>query len=421
MMDIELSINNIKGSVNAVSSKSEAHRLFIAAALSDSDCSIKLNSVSDDISATVSCLENAGATIKKDGTDFIVTAIKNAPETAVFDCRESGSTIRFLIPVASALGINGIFTGSGRLPERPQTPLLSVLSQHGVTVSPEGEFPIKTKGKLRPGIFSIDGNISSQFISGLLLALPLLDGDSEIRLTSHTESYPYINMTVETLRNFGIDIKENDNSYFIKGNRKYISPKEIRASGDWSNSAFFLCAGALSEFTVTGLRADSSQGDKAITDILKRMGADVTVKDSTVTVRKNKLQGIELDVSDTPDLVPVIAALAVFADGTTTIKNAGRLRLKESDRLKSVTHIIKTAGGDITELSDALIIKGGKKLKDKFTLDSCNDHRIVMAEALLSFGSTVTITNAQAVNKSYPHFFRDITNLGGVCNVINDR
>lgn len=420
-MDIELSLKNLQGTADAIASKSDAHRLLIACALSDSPCRLILNSTSADIEATTSCLINAGADIKNDGTDLIVNPIKNIAQEAVFDCGESGSTIRFLIPVASALGIKSIFTGSGRLPERPQTPLLKVLSENGVSVSPDGEFPIKLDGKLKAGVFTLPGNISSQFVTGLIFALPLLEGDSEIRLIPPVESKSYINMTVDTVRKFGIEIGEKGNSYFIKGNQEYISPSEIRVDGDWSNGAFLAVCGALSDITVKGLYNNSLQGDRKITDILKRMGADITQTDDTVSVRKSELHGIDIDASDIPDLIPVIAALSVFAEGTTTIKNAARLRIKESDRLKTVTELIKTAGGDITELPDGLIINGEKKLNDRFTFDSQNDHRIVMAAAVLSFASDVKVTNAQAINKSYPDFIRDITALGGVCNVINDR
>lgn len=420
-MDIELSLKDMHGTIDAIASKSDAHRILIATALSDAECRLILNSTSNDIEATVSCLENAGAKIEKDDMNLSVTPIKNAVKEAVFDCGESGSTIRFLIPVAAALGIDCIFMGSGRLPERPQTPILKTLEENGITVSPGGEFPIKISGQLKSGVFTLPGNVSSQFVTGLIFALPLLDGDSEIRLIPPVESKPYINITVATVKKFGIEIEEKGFSYFIKGNQKYISPKEIKIDGDWSNGAFYAVFGALSEMAVNRLFPDSLQGDKAIADIVRKMGADVTLAENTLTVKKNELYGIEIDVSDTPDLVPVIAALATFAEGTTIIKNAARLRIKESDRLKNVTELIKTAGGDITELPDGLIINGGKKLKNCFTFDSCNDHRIIMAAAVLAFASKVTITNAQAINKSYPDFIRDITKLGGVCNVINDR
>lgn len=405
----------MSGTIDAIASKSDAHRILIAAALADKPCKILLNSTSADIEATISCLRSAGVNIEKDGMNLHVTPIKEKTANAVFDCGESGSTIRFLIPVAVALGIASTFTGHGRLPERPQTPLLHTLSEHGVTCTKDGEFPIKTDGKLQSGIFTLPGNISSQYVTGLLFALPLLKGDSKIRLIPPVESKPYINMTISTLKKFGITIKEEGNSYFIKGNQTYHSPGKIAVDGDWSNGAFFAVCGALSDITVNGLFQDSIQGDKAICDIVRRMGADITRNESSITVRKDNLHGIDIDVADTPDLVPVIAALAVFAEGTTRIFNAERLRIKESDRLATVTQLIKTAGGDITELPDGLIINGGKKLNDEFTVSSFNDHRLVMAAAVLSYGAKITITNAETVNKSYPQFINDITKLGGVC------
>ena len=254
-----------------------------------------------------------------------------------------------------------------------------------------------------------------------MFALPLLDGDSEIRLIPPVESRPYINMTVSTLAKFGIKITESGNSYFIKGNQKYISPSEITADRDWSNGAFLAVCGALSDIMINGLSSKSNQGDKAICDIIRRMGADVEENENFLRVRKNTLHGIDVDASNTPDLVPVVAALAVFAEGNTKIYNAARLRIKESDRLQTVAELITTAGGNVRELPDGLIINGGKKLKDSFTVSSFNDHRLVMAAAVLSYGAKVTVTNAEAINKSYPQFINDITKLGGVCNVINDR
>lgn len=419
-MVVRLDLRNMHGTIDAIASKSDAHRTLIAAALANKETKLLLNSTSDDIEATISCLSVAGAEIHKDGTNLIVAPIKKN-KSAVFDCKESGSTIRFIIPVAAALGINSTFTGSGRLPERPQTPLLDVLSQHGVTVSPEGEFPIKINGQLTSGLFTLKGNISSQFVTGLLFALPLLDGDSEIRLIPPVESKPYINMTIATLKKFGIKVEEKGNSYFIKGNQKYISPNSIKIDGDWSNGAFFATFGAVSDIQINGLFANSIQGDKAISEIVSKMGANVTITDNSVHVTKNQLNGIDIDVKNIPDLVPVIATLAVFAKGTTTIYNAERLRIKESDRLATVTEIIKLAGGNITETQSGLIINGGKKLNNCFEINAYNDHRLVMAAAILASHSVVTVKNAQTISKSYPLFFDDLIKLGGICDVINDR
>lgn len=420
-MDVTLSLKGIKGSVDAIASKSDAHRILIAAALSDKPCKMLLNSTSEDIEATESCIVTAGGSVEHEGSNLLVSPLKNIPESAVFDCNESGSLIRFLIPVAAALGIDSVFTGRGRLPQRPQQPILKAISEHGVTVSKENEFPIKISGKLKSGEYILPGNISSQYTTGLLFALPLLEGDSKITLIPPVESKPYIDLTISVLKKFGVTVIENNCEYIIKGSQKYISPEVIKVDGDWSNGAFFIAAGALSDITVNGLNVNSIQGDKAITETVKRMGAEITVNDDSVTVKAKALKGIEVDASNIPDLVPVISALAVFAEGQTVIKNAARLRLKESDRLKTVAELIKTAGGDVTELPDGLIINGGKKINSEFTVPSFNDHRLVMAAALLSFNSKVTITDAQAINKTYPTFFHELTKLGGVCNVINDR
>lgn len=419
-MVVRLDLRNMHGTIDAIASKSDAHRTLIAASLADKETKLLLNSSSDDIEATVDCLTSAGANIYKDKNNLTVIPIKKN-KSAVFDCKESGSTIRFLMPVAAALGIDSCFTGSGRLPERPQTPLLNVLKEHGITTTPDGEFPIKLKGQLTSGLFEIKGNISSQFVTGLLFALPLLEGDSEIRLIPPVESKPYIDMTISTLKKFGIEIKENGNSYFVKGKQKYISPDSIKIDGDWSNGAFFATFGAVSDIKINGLFANSIQGDKAISRIVKEMGANVTMTDNSVHVTKNQLNGIDIDVKNIPDLVPVIATLSVFAKGTTTIFNAERLRIKESDRLATVTEIIKSAGGDITETQSGLIINGGKKLKDSFEINAYNDHRLVMAAAMLASHSIVTVKNAQTISKSYPLFFDDLIKLGGICDVINDR
>ncbi len=416
-----LDLRNMKGEIDAIASKSQAHRALIAASLADKPTKLLLNSTSNDIKATAECLKSAGVTIKEDNLNLTVFPVDTLKKEAVFDCGESGSTIRFLIPVAAALGINSVFTGGGRLPERPQAPLLKTLSEHGVTVSPDGEFPIKISGKLESGIFNISGNISSQYITGLLFALPLLDGDSEIRLIPPVESKPYIDMTVETLRKFGITITEQGNSYFIKGNQQYISPEQIRIEGDWSNGAFFVSFGAVSDIKINGLSLSSVQGDKEIISIIKSMGADIHSDENGIHISKNELNGIDVNAANIPDLVPVIASVAVFAKGQTRIYNAGRLRLKESDRLATVTQIIKSAGGDIEELPDGLIINGGKPIKDSFTVDAENDHRLVMAAAVLASHSVVTVKNAQSINKSYPTFFEDLRKLGGKCDVINDR
>lgn len=421
-MKIRCTPSLLSGTVNAISSKSDAHRLLICAALSYEPTVIHCNAMSKDIAATADCLRAMGAKIKtENGT---VTVIPDKfKKKAELDCGESGSTLRFLLPVLSALGINASVNGHGRLPERPLSPLKEQMEKHGVSFKSGSKFPLCLEGKLTSGEYELAGNVSSQFISGLLFALPTLDGDSKITLVPPVESRSYLNITVGALRKFGIEIEEQNNVYIIKGNQKYRSPREVTVDGDWSNSAFFLCAGALSEsgVTVTGLNMNSPQGDRKILAVLRETGAEVTVNGSSVTVRKNKLNGIDIDASDIPDLVPVIAATAAYCSGATRIRNAGRLRIKECDRLAAMTAVLSGMNASVTETADGMVITGGNNLTGG-EAESYNDHRIVMAAAVLSCGceKPIEIIGAEAVNKSYPDFFEDFNSLGGNADVIND-
>ena len=413
----------LSGKIKAISSKSDAHRLLICGALADAPTKVRCNVMSKDIAATVDCLKNMGAEISVDGE--IITIIPNKfNKRAELDCGESGSTLRFLLPVVSALGIDTVITGHGRLPERPISPLKEEMEKKGVIFHTDNKFPLHLTGRLQAGEYEILGNISSQFITGLLFALPLLDGDSKIKLIPPVESRSYLNITISALRKFGIEIIEEENLYIIKGNQKYISPKEITVDGDWSNSAFFLCAGALSEkgVTVTDVDVNSPQGDKAILDVLTRMGADVKIDGTEIAVKKNKLCGITVDAADIPDAVPIISVVASVCDGETKIINAQRLRIKESDRIKSVVNMLTSVGVNAHETDDGMIIHGGADLVGG-TVEGCNDHRIVMSAAILSTlcKGDVTITDYKAVEKSYPHFFEDFENMGGSADVLNDR
>jgi len=388
------------GVVKSIASKSQAHRLLICVALADSETEVLYAETSDDIEATANCL----------------AAIKGGK--TVLDVRESGSTLRFMLPVCCALGINAEFHMSGRLPERPMRPLLDALSSHGCTFSGVGSACLKNSGKLSSGTFNLPGNISSQFISGLLLALPLLDGDSRINVEGRAESQSYINMTIDALNIFGVEVECEDGFYRVKS-QSYKSPGRVDVEGDWSNAAFWLCAGAIGagEVTCTGLNLSSSQGDMAVTRLLEQFGAEVSYGHDSVMVtpRREKLRGIRIDAEDTPDLVPVIAAVAAIAAGETVIYNAARLRIKESDRLRTVSEMLLTLGADITETADGLIIRGVESLKGG-TVSSFGDHRIAMTAAVASClcDGPVTITGAEAVDKSYPGFWRDFKNLGGL-------
>jgi 3-phosphoshikimate 1-carboxyvinyltransferase len=327
-----------------------------------------------------------------------------------------------MLPVACALGADVAFKMGGRLPARPLTPLYEELNAHGCALSPQGMNPLHQSGHLKGGTFTISGNVSSQFISGLLFALPLLNDDSLIKITGELESKPYIDMTIAALKEFGVIIKPGRHGYIVKGKQHYAPRYTVNVEGDWSNAAVWLCVGAVGsgELTVTNLNMNSLQGDKKILDFLERFGARVSREDDRVTVVRGVLRGIDIDAADTPDLVPVLAAVASVAEGTTVIRNAVRLRIKETDRLKTVTASLSSLGADIKETRDGLIINGKERLNGGSVV-ATNDHRLAMLAALAAAvcDNPVTITDADAVNKSYPGFFRDYSVLGGRAEELN--
>lgn len=349
-----------------------------------------------------------------------ISALEN--DDKIVDCIESGNTLRFVIPVAAALGKSVIFVGSGRLPERPLETFLELLPKHNIKCTSNGRLPLSIEGKLTAGKYEIAGNISSQYISGLLFALPILDGDSEIVLTTRLESKPYIDLTIKVMRDFGVEVQETESGYLVRGNQQYKT-RDYIVESDWSQAAFFLVGGAVGKsVALKGLDMNSVQGDKAIVDILKKFGADIEIKENEIISRKAELKGIKVDVSDIPDTVPALAVAAAYANGRTEIAGGERLRFKESDRIESVVSNLKRLGADVTETSDGMIINGGKKLKGAELL-GYNDHRIVMAfsiAALFAGGETI-ITEANSINKTYPSFFEDYNRIGGQANVFNNR
>jgi len=411
------------GTVKAVASKSQAHRLLICAALSEEETRIECAERSDDIDATVGCLKSLGTGIRHDGDGFIVAPFKSpvAGEQVTQVCGESGATLRFMLPICCALGVPADFVLVGQLRDRPISPLLEQLAANGCGISIE-KSSIRCSGKLGSGEFFLQGNISSQFISGLLLALPLLDGYSVINIEGSVESMPYVTMTLEALDEFGIAVKRRGSRagrgaiYMIEGSQSYRTPGRVMVEGDWSNAAAWLGAGAIggSGVTCTGLNLGSSQGDMAIMRLLARFGARVAYGGGSVTVAPAKLHGIQIDASDTPDLVPVLAAVASVAEGETLISGAGRLRVKESDRLRSVTETLRALGAKIRETEDGLVIRGVESLRGG-TVTSFSDHRIVMMAATASAAcrGPVAINVAEVVSKSYPGFFADFESLGG--------
>lgn len=392
--------SELNGAVAVPPSKSVAHRALICSFLAGGG-TVKPIIDSKDMQATVG----------------VIDALKSGEKT--LNCIESGSTLRFMIPVAAALGADAVFTGSGRLPERPIGEYLTLLPLHGVSCKSGGGLPLEISGKLRNGSYEVSGNVSSQYITGLLLALVKLEGDSAVILKTPLESKPYVDMTVKVMADYGVEIRETDFGYLVHGGQNFRKTDYV-VEGDWSQAAFFLVAGALGgTVTVSGLDINSAQGDKGIIDVLKAFGAKIEIYENSVKCSKSVLNGAEVDAADIPDLVPIIAVLAAFSNGKTVIKGAERLRFKESDRIESVVSNLKKMGADIEETADGMIINGGKALCSA-ELDGYNDHRIVMAfsiAALFADGETV-ISDAQSINKSYPSFFEEYNRLGGKADVI---
>ena len=399
------------GRIAAIASKSQAHRLLICAALADRATSLSCAELSKDIEATAACLAALCADIRYHNAGYHVTPREKAAVCRC-DCGESGSTLRFLLPVAAALGVETTFVLHGRLPERPLSTLWEELEAHGCKLSRPTADTVRCAGRLTGGTYRMAGNVSSQFISGLLFALPLTGEGSNIMLTSPLESADYVRMTLAALRTFGITVGENEHGWHIPAGQRYRSCGSARVEGDWSNAAFWLTAGAISgEMTVTGLTPDSPQGDRRIADLLARFGAEVAWRDNTVTVRPRRLRGIDIDARDIPDLVPPLALAAACAEGTTRIYGAERLRIKESDRLQSVAGALNALGAAVEILPDGLLIHGGALTGG--TVDSQNDHRIAMLAAIASAVCTepVTLHGAEAVQKSYPRFWADFEKL----------
>ncbi len=417
-MNLCISPSPLGGELAAIPSKSDAHRVLILAALSKGTTRVEINRLSDDIQTTIDCLCALGAEIRRTPDALIESGISAFAEHPELNCRESGSTLRFLLPVAAVCGVNARFTGSGRLPERPIGELMEAMRLHGVRFSTE-QLPFSIEGKLFGGEYALKGNVSSQYLTGLLLALPLAKEDSILKVTTKLESAAYVEMTLRTLRSFGAVVEEQDGTYRIPGSQVYRTPGIIRVEGDWSNAAFFLAAGALkSRVRLTGLSKLSPQGDQSILAALTRFGAKVLQSYDVVEVSPGALHGCELDVSETPDLLPILAVLAASAKGETRLVNAARLRYKESDRLTATANLVNALGGTAKELPDGLVVSGGRLTGG--TVDGCRDHRIVMAAAIASIAcrEPVTILGADAVNKSYPEFFEDFAHLGGNWHVV---
>ncbi len=436
-MDIRIYPGKLIGTVAAPPSKSVAHRALICASLAEGRSLIRGISGSKDMDATIGCMTALGAEIRRqDGGAVIVDGIGRdgmshgeAEETvrknAVLDCIESGSTLRFLLPVAAALGAEASFEGRGKLPERPMTPLADEMKKKGVEFLPEGRdsLSFSIRGRLQPGVFEIPGNVSSQYISGLLFALPLLEGASEIRVKGRLESSGYVALTLQMMRDFGVRITENGTGFQIEGAQSYRA-QDVTVESDYSQAAFWLTAAACgSELSVTGLREDSSQGDREAVDILRRFGTVTERENGSLTVRRTgALHPVQVDGGDIPDIIPILSVAAACTDGTSTFSNVSRLRIKECDRLSAMADCLARLGARTEETQDTLTVTGGA-LKGGCEVNGYNDHRIVMSMAIaaLSCEKPVLIRGAEAVAKSYPDFFEEFRRLGGRADVVTDR
>ncbi len=388
-MNYTIEPGRLAGTVPAIASKSIAHRLLICAALSGHPEDVGTTGISNDVQATKACLK----------------ALEQ-PGIPVLPCGESGSTLRFLLPITAALGREADLLMEGRLPQRPMTALEEQLTAHGITITRPTASTLHIKGQLTPGDYVLPGNVSSQFITGLLFALPLLQGPSTLTIEGPLESAPYVELTLDALSQFGIVVDRLPSGFSIQP-QSYVSPGPLSAEGDWSNGAFWLCAGAISgPVTMTGLNPESLQGDRKILQLLEAFGAKVQTKADAVTVAPGPLRPLDVDVTEIPDLAPIVSIVAAACPGTSRIFGGKRLRFKESDRIEAVCRLLHSLGAEAEETEDGLIICGGKPLSGG-TADSMGDHRIAMSAAIgacLCQGP-VTVLGAEAVAKSDPEFW----------------
>ena len=404
------------GAVQIPASKSQAHRMLICAALSKAPSRLVLDGFSADIKATVQCLEALGARCEETANGLSVTPVGVCPAQARLDVGESGSTLRFLLPVLGALGIRAEIQMHGRLPERPLSPLWEVLEAHGMQLRQDGAV-LHTDGQLCAGDYSLPGNVSSQFISGLLFALPLLPGDSTLHLIPPVESRSYIDMTRAVQAAFGVHSRWLDETTLLLPGGQQYHPCDYNVEGDYSQAAFPAVLGAVcGGVTITGLAPDTLQGDAAILDILRRCGAVFTRTGDSVTFAKAPLHGVDIDLADCPDLGPVLMVLGLLCEGTTVIRNAERLRLKESDRIAAMEAELRACGGVLESDGGTITVHGcaGLLHAPAAPLHGHNDHRVVMSLAVLAAAAALplTVDDAEAIQKSWPGFFADAAPLG---------
>lgn len=424
-MDIKLDKTTLKGELDSISSKSYAHRMILAASLAENPSKIVCKCLSVDICTTIDCANKLGANITVEGNTLNIKPInRNANnENIDLNCNESGSVLRFILPIVSALGFNATIDGKGRLPMRPLGEIIEVMRDHGARFTAD-RLPLTVSGKLISGKYEIKASVSSQYITALLMALPLLNGNSEIILIGDLKSKGYVDITIEVLRIYGIIITKTNNGYLIKGNQKYIAPPIIAVEGDWSNAAFPLVGGLLcGDVTVKNLNQESSQGDKEIIKILAGMNGNIQIKKSVDHVFstdfraiKSDLTAINVDISDVPDAAPILSVACAAAKGTSTLIGVERLRAKECDRLEAIIDMLTKVGIKTDYTPDKLAIHGDilclTDSKKPLVLSSYNDHRMAMSAAIIgALRGNVTVTGAESVDKSYPTFWEEFSKL----------
>ena len=382
-MDLTIQPRSLRGDITVIPSKSQAHRLLICAAFSDGPTDLVCPDTNRDIEATVDCLNALGASITRTDSGYSVFPMDKTPASAILNCCESGSTLRFMLPIVGALGIDATFQMEGRLPQRPLSPLWEEMEWMGCTLTRPTADTIRCQGKLKAGNYSINGSVSSQFITGLLFALSLIDGQTHLEVTGKIESLPYIRLTEKAMALFNAP--------------RYHSPGRLTVEGDWSNGAFWVAAQMLgNNLSVHGLNETSIQGDRVVVDICRQLLAGIPT----------------VDASDIPDLVPILSIVAGANNGA-VFTNIQRLRIKESDRVASTIAMIEALGGKAESTEDTLTVYGTGFTGG--TVDSVNDHRIAMSAAIASTVCTepVTVLGAEAVRKSYPQFWEEFSRLGG--------
>ena len=414
-MNVRLIPSATGGSIKAIASKSAAHRIAILSAFSDGGVRMLCEELNEDIEATLRCVSALGAKTERDGKYINISPVGELCRGAELDCGESGSTLRFLLPVVAMLGGEATLLRFGRLPERPLSPLREELAADGAVITDMPDGRLFCGGRVDATEFHIRGDVSSQFISGLLLGLAVSGRAGRVNILDELQSAPYVDITAECIRAFGVSVSFDGRAYTVDATGGLHSPCEIGVEGDWSNAAFPIALGAIGDRAVSifGLDASSAQGDRQIIDILGRMGADTEWSGDALTVRPSRLRGVDIDASQIPDLVPILSVVGALAEGETVIYNAERLRIKESDRLSAVREVLSTLGANIEETADGLRIVGVPSLCGG-SVSSFGDHRIAMSVSVASVrcSEAVTLTGAEAVSKSYPSFFEDMETLG---------